>query len=80
MTENGDGERFEDQLARLEEIVDRLEDDAVGLEEALELFEQGMGLAKACRTRLEAVELKVARLLAPDEGEGVTEALDPDAV
>ncbi len=79
MTQSGDGERFEDQLARLEEIVDRLEDDAVGLEEALGLFEQGMRLAKACRTRLEAVELKVARLLAPDEGEDLTEALDQDA-
>jgi len=79
MTQSGDGERFEDQLARLEEIVDRLEDDSVGLEEALGLFEQGMGLAKACRTRLEAVELKVARLLAPDEGEDLTQALDQDA-
>ncbi len=79
MTQSGDGERFEDQLARLEEIVDRLEDDSVGLEEALGLFEQGMQLAKACRTRLEAVELKVARLLAPDEGEDLTEALDQDA-
>jgi len=79
MTQSGDGERFEDQLARLEEIVDRLEDDSVGLEEALGLFEQGMRLAKACRTRLEAVELKVARLLAPDEGEDLTEALDQDA-
>jgi len=79
MTEHGDEVRFEDQLARLEEIVDRLEDDAVGLEEALELFEQGMQLAKTCRARLEAVELKVARLLAPDEGEGVAEDLDQDA-
>jgi exodeoxyribonuclease VII small subunit len=80
MTKKAGGERFEDQLARLEEIVDRLEDDSVGLEEALELFEQGMRLAKACRTRLEAVELKVARLLAPEEGEGAPETLDPDAV
>jgi exonuclease VII small subunit len=39
-----------------------------------------MRLAKACRTRLEAVELKVARLLAPEEGEGAPETLDPDAV
>ncbi len=80
MTKRPDGERFEDQLARLEDIVDRLEDDSVGLEEALELFEQGMGLARACRTRLEGIELKVARLLAPDDGEGATEPLDPDSV
>jgi exodeoxyribonuclease VII small subunit len=31
-------ERFEDQLAKLEEIVARLEDEGVGLEESLDLF------------------------------------------
>ena len=77
MSEAREDERFEDQLARLEEIVDRLEDDAVGLEEALELFEQGMRLARSCRSRLEAVELRVARLLEPEEGEeGAVEPLE----
>ena len=57
------GERFEDQLERLEEIVGRLEDDSVGLEEALDLFEQGMGLAGKCRSRLERVEQRVSKLL-----------------
>ena len=56
-------ERFEDQLERLEDIVGRLEDDAVGLEEALDLFEQGMGLAAKCRLRLERVEQRVSKLL-----------------
>jgi exodeoxyribonuclease VII small subunit len=61
------GERFEDRLARLEQVVERLEDEAVGLEEALELFEGGMELARSCRSRLEEVEQRVARLLSPDE-------------
>lgn len=56
-------ERFEDQLERLEDIVGRLEDDTVGLEEALDLFEQGMSLAGTCRSRLERVEQRVTRLL-----------------
>jgi exodeoxyribonuclease VII small subunit len=58
-----DGDRFEDQLAKLEEIVDRLEDESVGLEEALGLFENGMDLARRCRTRLEEVEQRVTQLL-----------------
>ncbi len=71
--ENPDqSDRFEDQLERLEAIVARLEDDAVGLEQALDLFEQGMALAKACRTRLEAVEQRVSRLLE----DGTTEDID----
>lgn len=62
-----DGERFEDQLGKLEEIVARLEDESVGLEEALELFENGMDLSRRCRERLEAVEQRVTQLLADEE-------------
>lgn len=73
-------ERFEEQLSRLEEVVARLEDESVGLEEALELFEGGMELARACRSRLEQVEQRVARLLAPEEGggEAATEPIDDE--
>jgi len=62
-------DRFEDRLAKLEEIVDRLEDESVGLEEALGLFENGMELARHCRTRLEEVELRVTQLLETEIGE-----------
>lgn len=70
-------ERFEDQLARLEEIVARLEDDSVGLEEALELFEGGMDLARQCRSRLEEVEQRVTQLLEAEDGES-GETAGPD--
>jgi len=70
-------ERFEEQLAQLEEIVARLEDESVGLEEALELFEKGMALSRACRSRLEEVEQRVEQLLAQETGEEPkTEALE----
>ena len=75
MNQDKDDKRFESQLARLEEIVARLEDESVGLEEALELFETGMGLARSCRGRLEEVEQRVAKLL-EGEGKAETEALD----
>jgi exodeoxyribonuclease VII small subunit len=80
----GEGERFEDQLERLEEIVSSLEDETVGLEEALELFEDGMKLAKSCRARLEEVEQRVRQLLERDGGgdgsddTAVEDAQDPD--
>ena len=63
------GDRFEDQLAKLEEIVDRLEDESVGLEEALGLFENGMDLARRCRARLEEVEQRVTQLLETEDAE-----------
>ena len=62
-----DTERFEDQLAELETIVSKLEDESVGLEEALGLFENGMDLAKKCRSRLEEVEQRVSQLLEGDD-------------
>ena len=64
-----DGERFEDQLEDLEKIVARLEDESVGLEEALGLFEGGMELARRCRARLEEVEQRVTQLLEDDSPE-----------
>ena len=76
-----DGERFEDQLARLEEIVARLEDESVGLEEALGHFEKGIELARLCRARLEEVEQRVTQLLAAegDAAEETTEAEEEEA-
>jgi exodeoxyribonuclease VII small subunit len=60
---------FEEQLERLEAIVASLEDDAVGLEQALGLFEDGIELAKSCRARLEEVEQRVQQLLETEAGE-----------
>ena len=71
-----DGERFEDQLAKLEKIVAELEDESVGLEQALDLFEGGMELARSCRMRLEEVEQRVTQLLEDEDDE---EAADEDA-
>lgn len=74
-----DGERFEDQLGKLEEIVARLEDESVGLEEALELFENGMDLSRRCRDRLEAVEQRVTQLLADEESGDEVEDEDEES-
>ena len=72
------GERFEDQLAKLEEIVARLEDESVGLEEALGLFEGGMELARSCRSRLEEVEQRVSQLLESESESTETEDEEPE--
>jgi len=73
-------ETFEEALGQLEEVVARLEDDTVGLEEALKLFEKGVRLARRCRTQLEGVERRVEQLLAEatdDEAEQTGE-LSPE--
>jgi exodeoxyribonuclease VII small subunit len=59
---------FEESLQRLEEIVERLEDDELELEQSLALFEEGVKLAAACDQRLDEAEKKVALLLKNNEG------------
>ena len=52
-----------DELARLEEIVRKLEADDVELDAALALFEEGVARLRAARERLTAAELKVQAVL-----------------
>lgn len=54
--------RFEEALTRLEAIVERLEEEPPALEAALDAYEEGVELARACLTRLEAAELRVEEL------------------
>lgn len=53
---------FENALDRLEEIVERLEDDPPSLEEALDRYEEGVRLANDCLSRLEDAEQRVSEL------------------
>jgi exodeoxyribonuclease VII small subunit len=57
-----------DDLARLEDIVRRLEADDVELDAALALFEEGVARLRAARERLAAADLKVQTVL--DEAGG----------
>jgi exodeoxyribonuclease VII small subunit len=58
------GERsYEEGMSRLEEIVQRLENGNLSLEESLALFEEGIGLARYCTGKLDAAESKLEILL-----------------
>jgi exodeoxyribonuclease VII small subunit len=58
-----------EDLARLEEIVRRLEAEDVELDAALALFEEGVARLRAARERLSAAELKVQAVLEDAGGE-----------
>ena len=55
-------EPFETLYQRLEATVARLEAGDVSLDEALNLYEEGMALAERCRLLLDTAELRVTRL------------------
>lgn len=55
-------ETFEDNLKRLQEISDLLENSELGLEESINLYEEGIKLSKICYSKLESAELKITEL------------------
>ena len=57
-----DGDDFEAVYRTLEEIVGRLEDGGLSLEESITLYETGMHLAHRCKAILNAAELRVTEL------------------
>jgi exodeoxyribonuclease VII small subunit len=58
-----------DDLARLEEIVRKLEADDLELDTALALFEEGVARLRAARERLADAELKVQAVLDAADGD-----------
>ena len=64
-------QNFEQALKRLEEIVRRMEQGNVPLEESLKLFEEGTALAAGCSKQLDDAELRVVRLMKGPDGNPV---------
>ena len=59
-------EKYEDIVARLAKVVERLEGGGLSLEESIAAFEEGIRLARAGAARLEEAERKVEILLEGD--------------
>lgn len=59
---------FEQALKRLEEVVKELERGELPLEEALELFEEGVRMSRLCTERLTAAKEKLQQLVRSEDG------------
>lgn len=68
----GQNPGIEENFAKLEEIIQRLEGGEVSLEEAFAAYSDGMRLVKACNDQIDRVEKQVLKLTE----EGVPEPLD----
>lgn len=53
---------YEQAMARLEEIVTKLDDGSLPLDESIKLFEESTKLASFCNTSLEKAKLKITEL------------------
>src|SRR5688572_32573982 len=65
--------RFEDVLARLGSVVEKLEAGDLPLEDSLSLFEEGVRLSRIGAARLDEAERRVERLLRGDDAGVVLE-------
>jgi exodeoxyribonuclease VII small subunit len=64
---------YEEAIKKLEEIVRRLEDADIPLEESLSSFQEGVALSRYCREKLAEIEFRVEYLLKEEQ-----QSLDPE--
>ncbi|MEZ5938306.1 MAG: exodeoxyribonuclease VII small subunit [Hyphomonadaceae bacterium] len=67
---------FEDALAELEQIVQKLEAGDVPLEDSIRIYERGAALKAHCEKKLKEAELKVERIVLGPDGPVGAEAAD----
>lgn len=57
---------FEVKIKKLEEIVKKMENGDITLDESLKMFEEGVGLTRECQKELNEAEQKVQLLMGVD--------------
>lgn len=72
-------EGLENRLGRLESIVERLERDELELQEALDLFDEGISHVREAYRVLEESRLRVEKLVVELDGSVTLEPQSPDA-
>ena len=69
---------FERSLARLEEVVRRLESPQLSLDDAMQLFEEGVALSRECQKQRKEAEGRVEILLKKADGKLAPEPFEPE--
>ena len=71
--------QFEKALEDLEKIVEAMESGELTLDQALKKYEEGVGLVRACQSKLTETEKKIEVLTKTLDGSLKKEAFDPEA-
>jgi exodeoxyribonuclease VII small subunit len=70
------GNTLESSLQKLEEIVEKLESGEVSLDNAVNLYEEGIKISKECAEKLKNAELKIKKLSKDIDGQFSLEESD----
>jgi len=71
--------KFETALDKLEEIVRKLEDGDLPLDDSLKMFEEGVRLYRFCGGKLDAAERRIEILMKNEDGKVEPALFDPDS-
>jgi exodeoxyribonuclease VII small subunit len=67
MIEKKNKNSFEKNISRLQEISELLENENIGLDMAISLYEEGVNLSKSCIEELKKAELRITQIKASAE-------------
>ena len=70
--------QFEQSLDELEQLVEKMEQGEMNLEDSLAAYERGVGLYRRCQSALEQAQLRVRLLADPDQPDTAQAFADPD--
>ena len=60
--------KFEEAMARLDEILKQLETGKLELEDSINRYKEGMDLIKYCKSKLTSYEADIAKVVVTDSG------------
>ncbi|MFQ5673941.1 MAG: exodeoxyribonuclease VII small subunit [Nitrospinales bacterium] len=65
--------KFEKAMSRLEAIVEELEKGKLDIDKSLEIFEEGIKMARVCSKKLDEAEKKIEKLTRDEAGKLIAE-------
>ena len=78
MMSNSNAQSFEEMMKELENIVQKLDNENVSLEESLNLYQRGMKLSATCDETLKDAEKKVNELMADEHTDNNDDGVKED--
>ena len=71
--------KFEDAMKRLDAIVDAMESGEIGIEDAIEKYEEAMALKAYCQSILDHAEQRIKRIQFDASGAATVAPFEPPA-
>lgn len=70
------GLSFEQALSELEEIVEKLEQGDIDLEDSIDIYERGNLLKAHCEKKLESAKMKIDKIISQPDGDFSSESYE----